>query len=67
MRVDRNRLYYRYSRGARLLFSFIFGWEDKGLANPLVYIPFVLQVPSFWGFYAWLLIGAEGQKMLIDR
>ena len=31
-----------------------------------LYIIFVLQIPTFWGFYAWLLTGAKGQKWLID-
>ena len=26
------------------------------------YIIFVLKIPTFGGFYAWLLIGVKGQK-----
>ena len=31
------------------------------------YIIFVLQIPTFWGVYAWLLIGVKGQKRRVDR
>ena len=31
-----------------------------------LYIIFVLKIPIFWGFYAWLLIGIKGQKRLAD-
>ena len=28
------------------------------------YIKFVLKIPTFWGFYAWLLIGVKGQEKI---
>ena len=39
--------------------SYIFE-QEKGSGECPSYINFVLQILSFWGFFAWLLIGVKG-------
>ena len=48
------------SRSQTAFPSFTFGGVEKGII-------FVLKIPTFWGFYAWLLIGVKGQKRLVER
>ena len=44
--------------------SFAFGREEKGSGECPSYINFVLKIPTFWGFYAWFLIGVNGQEKI---